>query len=130
MKRGARKGSGRGRRGGAKSKRGGARPGAGQPRSALGDALLKSIGEPPEGDPIAAALWLHGALLKLWWAEAKGECPPSLAERLRATAGAVMRSLPDSAKAELDRRLKKGATKRTGPAPEPARTDGPPTYRG
>src|SRR5688572_17163607 len=80
--------------------------GRGRPPAKLPDEVIQRIGPRPTDDPVAAAKWVSKLLLELAWLECCGLAPQKLGERVRATAGAIIRAMPDHVRAELDARIR------------------------
>lgn len=113
--------------------------GRGRPPARLPDEVIARVGPPPidpvtgRPDPIRAAQWVNHLLLELAWLECRGLAPSTLGQRVRATAGAIIRAMPDHVRAELDARIRGDAAvddaDDAGAVPEPV-TRGPAAVRG
>jgi hypothetical protein len=105
----------------------------GRPVARLPQDVIDRLGPPPTDDPLAGARWLSSLLLELIWLECQGQAPDALGQRIRATAGAAVRAMPDHVRALLDARLRGEADGEAAEAPGQAAEaigTGPATVRG
>lgn len=111
------------------------KPKRGRPTAKLPPEVIAALGDGPPADPLEAAAWVNRLMLQVLWLECRGLIPETLSQRLRATSGAFIRSIPDAIKAALDERIKASIAGEDtegagGQAPEPIAPPTVPTVRG